>query len=87
MDVYQQIQKVLDEISPMLEADGGSVEIEEFKDGNLTLHLLGACSNCPMSSITFGVVVENKIREICGDKIKNIYYTKDSPNHNYHLSK
>ena len=87
MDVYNKIQEVLDEVSPMLEADGGGVEIVEFKDGNLTLHLLGACSGCPMSSITFGVVVENKLREVCGDKIKNIYYNKDSPDHNYHLSK
>ncbi|MEY2985915.1 MAG: hypothetical protein RJB24_144 [Candidatus Parcubacteria bacterium] len=87
MDVYTKIQEVLEEISPMLEADGGGVEILEFKDGNLTLNLLGACSGCPMSSITFGVVVENKLREVCGDKIKNIYYNKDSPDHNYHLSK
>lgn len=87
MDVYTKIQEVLEEISPMLEADGGGVEIVEFKDGNLTLSLLGACSGCPMSSITFGGVVENKLREVCGDKINNIYYNKDSPDHNYHLSK
>jgi Fe-S cluster biogenesis protein NfuA len=87
MDVYTQIQNILEEISPMLESDGGGVEILEFIDGNLTLNLLGACSGCPMSSITFGVVVENKLREVCGDKIKNIYYNKDSPDNNYHLSK
>lgn len=87
MDVYTKIQEVLKEIRPMLEADGGDVEIVEFRDGNLTLNLLGACSGCPMSSITFGLVVENKIREVCGDKIKNIYYNKNSPDHNYYLSK
>lgn len=87
MDVYTQIQSVLEEISPILEADGGGVEILDFQDGILTLNLLGACSGCPMSSITFGVVLENKLREVCGDKIKNIYYNKDSPESNYHLSK
>ena len=87
MDVYKQIEQVLDEIRPMLEADGGGVDIIELKNKDLTLHLLGACAGCPMSSITFGVVLETKLREVCGDKIKNIYYTKDSPEHNYHLSK
>jgi|688.fasta_scaffold03889_4 Fe-S cluster biogenesis protein NfuA len=87
MDVYTQIQNILEEITPMLESDGGGVEILDFQDGNLTLNLLGACSGCPMSSITFGVVVENKLRETCGDKIKNIYYNKYSPDNNYHLSK
>jgi len=87
MDVYTKIQKVLADISPVLEADGGGVEIIDFQDGSLTLNLLGACSGCPMSSITFGVVVENKLREACGDKIKNIYYNKDGSDHNYHLSK
>jgi Fe-S cluster biogenesis protein NfuA len=87
MDVYKKIQQVLEEVRPILESDGGGVDIADFDDGNLTLTLLGACSGCPMSSITFGVVVENKLREACGDKIRNIYYTKDSPDYNYHLSK
>jgi Fe-S cluster biogenesis protein NfuA len=87
MDTYTKIETVLEEIRPMLELDGGGVEIEAFENGNLTLHLLGACSGCPMSSMTFGVVVENKLREIGGDKIKNIYYTQDSTEGHYHLSK
>ncbi|MEX0596796.1 MAG: NifU family protein [Candidatus Paceibacterota bacterium] len=87
MDVNYQIQTVLEEIRPMLEADGGGVELSDFSDGNLTLDLLGACSGCPMSSITFGVVLESKLREVCGDKIKNIYYNTNSPDNKYHLSK
>lgn len=87
MDVYKKIEQVLEEIRPVLEADGGGVEVLEFKDKNLTLNLLGACSGCPMSSITFGVVLENKLREACGDKIENIYYNKSIPEYNYNLSK
>jgi Fe-S cluster biogenesis protein NfuA len=87
MDLQEKINLALEEIRPMLEQDGGGVEIISFNNGDLTLNLLGACSGCPMSSITFGVVLENKLREICGDKIKNIYYNKDSSDHNYHLSK
>lgn len=87
MNTYTKIETVLEEIRPMLERDGGGVEIELFEDGNLTLHLLGACAGCPMSSMTFGVIVESKLREVCGDKIKNIYYTQDSTDNHYHLSK
>ncbi len=87
MDTYTKIEAVLEEIRPMLELDGGGVEIESFENGDLTLHLLGACSGCPMSSMTFGVVVESRLKEVCGDKIKNIYYTQDSTEYNYHLSK
>lgn len=87
MDVYNKIQQVIEEIRPILEADGGGVDVVEFKNGDLTLNLLGACSGCPMSSITFGVVLENKLREICGDKINNIYYNKEGSEYNYNLSK
>jgi Fe-S cluster biogenesis protein NfuA len=87
MGVYSKIEQVLEEIRPMLEADGGGIDFVEFKNKNLTLLLLGACSSCPMKSITFGVVLENRLREVCGDKIKNIYYNKDSSEHNYNLSK
>lgn len=88
MDTIKQIESVIEEIRPMLEQDGGGVEIASLDEkGNLYLNLLGACSGCPMSSITFGVVLENKLREVCGDKIENIYYNKDSPEINYHLSK
>lgn len=87
MDIINDIQNVLEEMRPILERDGGGVDIDSFKNGDLTLNLLGACSGCPMSSITFGVVLENKLREEFGDKIKNIYYNKESSDLSYHLSK
>jgi Fe-S cluster biogenesis protein NfuA len=87
MDTYTQIQNVLEEIRPTLEQDGGGVEIESFENGDLTLHLLGACAGCPMSSVTFGMIVENRLREVCSDKIHNIYYTQDRTVQEYQISK
>lgn len=72
------IEEVLEEIRPMLEQDGGGVEVLAFENQDLHLQLLGACSGCPLSSMTFGVVVENRLREVCGDNLRNIYYTEDS---------
>ncbi|MEY3471076.1 MAG: hypothetical protein RLZZ223_426 [Candidatus Parcubacteria bacterium] len=87
MDIVNDIQYILEEMRPILERDGGGVEIDSFENGDLTLNLLGACSGCPMSSITFGVVLENKLREALGDKIKNIYYNRESSELSYNLSK
>ena len=78
MDVRAQIDHTLEEIRPMLERDGGGVQVLSFEDGDLNLQLLGACAGCPMSSMTFGVILEGRLREVCGDKLKNIYYNSDS---------
>ncbi len=77
-DTRAKIDQVLEEIRPMLERDGGGVEVISFEHGDLSLQLLGACSGCPMSSMTFGVIVENKLREVCGDNLKNVYYNSDN---------
>ena len=77
-DTRTKIDQVLEEIRPMLERDGGGVEVISFENGDLSLQLLGACSGCPMSSMTFGVIVENKLREVCGDNLKNVYYNSDN---------
>ena len=78
MSTEESIQQVLEEVRPMLERDGGGVEIISFEEGDLRLQLLGACSGCPMSSVTFGMIVEGRLREVCGDKLKNVYYNTDS---------
>ena len=50
------VHKVLDEIRPYIEADGGILEfvaIDYLKDGPVVMvKLLGACSTCAMSSMT-----------------------------------
>ena len=50
------VHKVLDEIRPYIEADGGILEfvaIDYLKDGPVVMvKLLGACSTCAMSSLT-----------------------------------
>ncbi len=78
MSTREIIDQVLEEVRPMLERDGGGVDVISFENGDLQLQLLGACSGCPMSSMTFGVVVENRLREMCGDKLRNVYYNSNS---------
>ena len=47
------LKKVLDEIRPNLQADGGDLEyVGVDEDGVVSLELQGACAGCPMSQLT-----------------------------------
>ncbi|MGJ3235517.1 NifU family protein [Marivirga sp.] len=63
MDVLDRIEKALDSIRPYLEADGGNVKVLDLKDGLLRLELLGACGNCPMSTMTLKAGVEEAVKK------------------------
>jgi len=64
--LQEKIEKALDKIRPYLEADGGNVRVLEIVNGNtLRLELIGACSSCSMSAMTFrGGIEETILREI-----------------------
>jgi len=58
------IEKALDKIRPMLQADGGNVElIDVSADGVVKLKLTGACGCCPMSQMTLKMGVERIIKQ------------------------
>lgn len=59
------VQKVIDMIKPMLEMDGGSIELinVDEKTGTVKVALTGACGACPFSQMTLKSVVEKKIKE------------------------
>lgn len=58
------VEKVLDEIRPGLQADGGDVELVEVtEDGIVKVRLTGACAGCPMSTLTLKMAIEKKIIE------------------------
>lgn len=60
----EKVEKVLNEIRPMLQADGGDVELVEVTDdGIVKVRLTGACSGCPMSTITLRMGIEKKLKE------------------------
>lgn len=60
----EKIEKALDQIRPMLAADGGSVElIDVTKDGIVKVKLTGACGCCPMASMTLKNGVEKIIKK------------------------
>jgi Fe-S cluster biogenesis protein NfuA len=71
------IEASLDSIRPYLEADGGNVKIKQITaDHVVKLEFLGACGNCPMSTMTFKAGVEEAIKravpEIKGIEVVNL---------------
>ena len=76
-ELTHKIESSLDSIRPYLEADGGNVRITEVTDDYLVkLEFIGACGNCPMSTMTFKAGVEEAIRkavpEIKGIEVINL---------------
>ena len=59
------VQKTIEKIKPMLEADGGSVELLSVDEGAgiVKVKLTGACGSCPHAAMTLKNVVERMIRE------------------------
>jgi len=64
----QKVQEALDKIRPMLQADGGDVELVDVEDGVVKVRLQGACAGCPMSQMT----LKNGIEKILKKEIPEI---------------
>jgi Fe-S cluster biogenesis protein NfuA len=62
--LLEKVEKALDNIRPYLETDGGNVKVLEITAENVVkLELLGSCSSCPMSVMTFKAGIEEAIRK------------------------
>ncbi|MDY6953222.1 MAG: NifU family protein [Thermodesulfobacteriota bacterium] len=56
------VQAVIDKIRPMLQADGGDVELVAVDDSVVKVRLQGACKGCPMSQVTLKNGIEKYIK-------------------------
>ena len=57
------VEEVLDKIRPALVRDGGNVELVDVNDGVVTVKLTGACSGCPMSTMTLKMGIEKLLKQ------------------------
>ncbi len=62
----EQVQDVINQIRPILQADGGDIELigVDEKTGIVTVGLRGRCGGCPHAQMTLQAVVEKKIKEL-----------------------
>ena len=60
----EKVEKALDKIRPMLQADGGNVDLVDVTDdGTVKLKLTGACGCCPMSQMTLKMGIERILKQ------------------------
>lgn len=60
-----QVRPVIERIRPMLQADGGDIELVGVDEatGIVSVRLQGACSGCPGAAMTLKMGVERHLRE------------------------
>ena len=60
----ERVEEVLGKVRPMLQRDGGDVELVEVQDdGIVKVRLTGACAGCPMSTMTLKNAIEETIKK------------------------
>ena len=59
----KEVEAVLAKVRPMLQRDGGDVELLDVEDGVVKVRLVGACHGCPMASLTLKRGIEAKLKE------------------------
>lgn len=59
----EKVKAVLENIRPMLQRDGGDVELVDVVDGVVRVKLKGACGCCPMSTVTLKQGIERYLKQ------------------------
>ena len=57
------IESVLDRIRPLMQADGGDVELLEVQGNSARIRLTGMCAGCPSAHMTLYMGIEMALRQ------------------------
>ncbi len=69
----KRIEQTIDEdIRPMLEKDGGDLEIIDIKDRVVYARLVGACATCPAADVTMKLMIERALKERVDERVRVI---------------
>ncbi|HHY95375.1 MAG TPA: NifU family protein [Firmicutes bacterium] len=60
--MQEKVEAVLARVRPMLQADGGDVELVSIEDGVVKVRLKGTCGGCPFATMTIKNGIESAIR-------------------------
>ena len=73
MTFAQKVMKVQDiidnDIRPMLEQDGGSIELVDLNGNTVIVRLKGRCAACPNSMMTIRNTVEAKLKKYVSNEL------------------
>jgi Fe-S cluster biogenesis protein NfuA len=61
--MQEQVRKIVDQLRPVIQADGGDLELVDVSDdGIVTLRLRGSCTGCGSAAATLRNGIERWIR-------------------------
>jgi len=61
--MIEKVREAIEKIRPMLQADGGDVELVDVVDGVVKVRMKGACQGCPMSQMTIKAGIERFLKK------------------------
>jgi Fe-S cluster biogenesis protein NfuA len=59
----ERVEAVLERIRPLMQADGGDIELVDVHDNSARVRLTGMCAGCPSAHMTLYMGVETALRE------------------------
>ena len=59
----ESVEAVLARIRPLMQADGGDIELVSVTGNNANVRLTGMCAGCPSAHMTLYMGVEMSLRE------------------------
>lgn len=59
----EQVRGVLDRVRPLLQSEGGDVELVEVVGNKARVRLMGNCVGCPSAHLTLYLGIEMAIKE------------------------
>jgi Fe-S cluster biogenesis protein NfuA len=63
-EIKEKIKQKIEEIKPMLQRDGGDVELVEITDdGVVKVRLQGSCAHCALSVMTLKLGIEGYLKK------------------------
>lgn len=69
----KKVERAVDEyIRPMLQRDGGDVEIVDIKDTQVFCRLAGACAGCAGAARTLKMMVEKTLKDVVDERVQVI---------------
>ena len=71
----EKVEAAIQKIRPMLQADGGDVELVDVQESIVTVRLQEACAGCPMSQMT----LKNGIEKILKKEIPEVVSVESAP--------
>ncbi len=61
--MQKRVKSAIEKVRPLLQKDGGDIELVSAENGVVKVRLRGACRGCPMSQMTLKNVVEETLKK------------------------